>query len=199
MKNVLVIGKFNTENLGLQVAETLNEIGYNALRFAFGHNSPSSGSRIKHRFNQVKRVVHDFTDNLPTIRAKRMNILWGLARKHKIDYVIVCHDFLQPEEVEHLKKLTQAKIAMWFPDALVNFGKGYFMNAAYDGLFFKDPYIVKALLNVPLGPVYYMPECFNPKRHKLTNPVINDKYICDITTAGNAHSWRVAFYRHLSS
>ncbi|MBX9867485.1 MAG: glycosyltransferase [Burkholderiales bacterium] len=199
MKTVLVIGKFNTENFGTHILETLNDIGYKAISFAVGHNSPSSGGRIKHRISQIKRVIHDFTDSLPTVRAKRMERLWSLVKKQPVNYVIVCHDFLQPEEVQYLKTITQAKISMWFPDALVNFGKGYFMNAAYDGLFFKDPYIVRALMDVSLSPVYYMPECFNPKRHKLETTTVETKYLCDITTAGNSHSWRVAFYRHLSN
>jgi spore maturation protein CgeB len=74
------------------------------------------------------------------------------------------------------------------------------MNAPYDGLFFKDPYIIHALGDVLESPVHYLPECFNPERHWLPeNEIGHDAaYECDIATAGSQHSWRVAFYKHLA-
>jgi spore maturation protein CgeB len=89
---------------------------------------------------------------------------------------------------------------MWFPDAIVNFGRGYFMNAPYDGLFFKDAFILCAMRDVLGSPACYLPECFNPKCHWMPEGLIgrNSEYECDIATAGAQHSWRVAFYNHLS-
>ena len=73
-----------------------------------------------------------------------------------MDVVIVCHDFLQPEEVAELKRCTHAQISMWFPDSITNFHRGFFMNAGYDAFFFKDPYIVHTLRDVLKSPVYYL-------------------------------------------
>jgi spore maturation protein CgeB len=128
-----------------------------------------------------------------------MRSLWQVAEQGPLDVVIVCHDFLWPDEVEELKRRTGASVAMWFPDHLANFGKGFFMNAPYDGLFFKDPYIIHVLKGLVASPVYYLPECFNPERHCLPErEVPGEEYHCDITTAGNSHSWRVAVYKHLA-
>jgi len=88
---------------------------------------------------------------------------------------------------------------MWFPDHLANFGRSFFMRAPYDGLFFKDPYIVHALGDVLSSPVCYLPECFNPERHRLPpGEFPGPEYQCEITTAGNQHPWRVACYQHLA-
>jgi spore maturation protein CgeB len=89
---------------------------------------------------------------------------------------------------------------MWFPDSIANFSRAYFMTASYDALFFKDPYIITAFGDVLRSPVHYLPECFNPDRHWLPkDPLVHDDtYTCDITTAGSQHSWRTAFYEHLS-
>jgi len=89
---------------------------------------------------------------------------------------------------------------MWFPDHFGTMGRGYFMNALYDGLFFKDPYIVHILGDVLTSPVYYLPECFNPEKHWLPEEAIghDPTYQCDITTAASQHSWRVAFFKHLA-
>ena len=200
MRNVLVIGKFSTEAFGLHIAETLAQMGYGVFRFTPGVNAPQGGGVLRHRINQARRVIWQAFDSIPKFRSKHIEGLWKLVKNQPIDYVIVCHDFLQPAEVAKLKQLTNAKIALWFPDALVNFHKGYFMNACYDGLFFKDPFIKFTFMEVLSSPVYYLPEAFNPTLHGLPEgTIIEDQYLCDLTTAGNAHSWRVAFYQLIAN
>lgn len=198
--NILVIGKFYTEGFALHISETLAGMGHAVRRFEPGFKSARMGGRIGHRLDQVRGVIHSATDNLPTVRAQRMKALWQVAEQGPLDVVIVCHDFLWPDEVTELKRRTGAQVAMWFPDAMVNFGRGFFMNAPYDGLFFKDPYIKHVLGDVLQSPVHFLPECFNPAQHWLPEEEVGQdpKYKCAITTAGNQHSWRVAFYKHLA-
>lgn len=198
--NILVIGKFYTEGFALHIAETLSSMGHGIRRFEPGFRSGRVGGRLGHRLDQVRGVLHSSTDSLPAVRARRMQALWQAVEQGPLDVVIVCHDFLWPAEVAELKRRTRAQVAMWFPDALVNFGKGCFMNAPYDGLFFKDPYSVHVLGDVLRSPVHYLPECFNPERHWLPEESIGHDaaYACDITTAGNQHSWRVALYKNLA-
>lgn len=198
--NILVIGKFYTEGFALHIAETLADLGHSVQRFEPGFRSSRIGGRLGHRLDQIRGVLHSSTDNIPAMRARRMRELWQVTEQVPLDIVIVAHDFLWPSEVAELKRRTGAQVAMWFPDALVNFGRGYFMNAPYDGLFFKDCYIPQALGDVLSSPVYYLPECFNPQQHWLPDEELghDPAYECDITTAGNQHSWRVACYKHLT-
>lgn len=195
---VLVVGKFYPEGFALHIAETLTAMAHEVSRFEPGFRSARWGGRIGHRLDQVRGIIHETTDKLPAIRARRMGELWDMVDRTPIDLAIICHDFLWPAEVEELKRRTGAAIALWFPDHLANFGRGYFMNAPYDGLFFKDPYIVHVLDGTVLSPAYYLPECFNPDRHRLpegSGP--GPEHRCDVTTAGNQHSWRVAMFQHL--
>lgn len=197
--NILVIGKFYSEGFALHIAETLAAMCHAVRRFEPGIRSDWIGGKTGYRIDKVRRVLFETTDNLPTIRARRMKALWRVAEQGPLDAVIVCHDFLWPREVFELKRRTGAVVAMWFPDHISNFAKGYFMNAPYDGVFFKDPYIVKVLSGVVSSPVYFLPECFNPDRHLLPDEEVSaEEYRCDITTAGNFHSWRVAVFRHLA-
>ncbi len=197
--NILIIGKFYEEGFALHIAETLSAMGHTVRRFEPGFRSGRIGGRIGHRLDQVRGVLHNATDGLSAIRAWRIQGLWQAAEQRPLDVSIVCHDFLWPMEVTELKRRTGARVALWFPDAMVNFGRALFMNALYDGLFFKDPYIVHALGDVLKSRVYYLPECFNPERHCLPDEEIGHDpvYQCDITTAGNQHSWRVAFFERL--
>jgi spore maturation protein CgeB len=198
--NILVVGKFYTEGFALHISDTLATMGHAVRRFEPGLKTGWLSGRFGHRVNHIRGVVHSSTDGIPGIRARRMRALWQLSEEVPIDVVIVCHDFLWPDEVVELKLRTGARVAMWFPDALVNFGRGFFMNAPYDALFFKDPFILHTLGDVLESPVYYLPECFNPAQHYLNDSELDGdpQYECDITTAGNLHSWRVACYKHLA-
>lgn len=199
--NILVVGKFYTEGFALHIAESLADLGHVVRRFEPGFRSQRTKGKLGHRLDQIRGVIHSSTDGVPPIRSHRMRHLWRVADLAPLDVVIVCHDFLWPSEVAELKRRTGAQVVMWFPDALVNFGRAFFMNAPYDALFFKDPFIVHSLGDVLRSPTYYLPECFNPQRHWL--PELDLKvdafYECDITTAGNQHSWRVAYFKHLTN
>lgn len=198
--NILIIGKFYTEGFALHIAETLEGMGHVVRRFEPGFASNRIGGRVGQRIDQIRSVLYSSSDSLPTIRARRMQTLWRVVEGDPLDAVIVGHDFLWPVEVAELKRRTGAVVAMWFPDSLMNIGRGLFMNAAYDALFFKDPYIVHTLAHVLATPVHYLPECFNPAKHWLPEDAIGSDtiYRCDITTAGNTHAYRVAFFKHLT-
>jgi spore maturation protein CgeB len=130
-----------------------------------------------------------------------MRLLWEVAEASPLDVVIVCHDFLLPGEVAELKRRTGAAIALWFPDSIAGFGRGYFMIAPYDAIFLKDPFPVVRLTGVVGSPVWYLPECFSPEKHLLERPLGDEdlaQYGCDICTAGNFHAYRAAFFEHLS-
>lgn len=198
--NIMVIGKFYTEGFALHIAETLAAMGHSVIRFEAGLKTKASSNIILHRLQQVNTNIYKTSDSVPAIRNWHMRKFWQIVGDGPaLDLVIVCYDFLWPEEVTKLKRLSSAKVVMWFPDAIANFSQAFFMVAPYDALFFKDPYIPYALGDVLPGPVYYLPECFNPAQHYLPDGEIPDKeYQCDIATAGNSHSWRIAFYQHLA-
>jgi spore maturation protein CgeB len=197
--NLLVVGKFYREGFGLHIAETLEAMGHTVKRFEPGYRSGRIGGQLGHRIDQVGQVLSQAADSLPALRARRMKALWTVAEQTPLDLVIVIHDFLWPVEVKELKRRTGAAVALWFPDHLAGFGRGFFMNAPYDGLFFKDPFILHALSDVLASPAYYLPECFNPAKHVLNDDQADklEEYRCDITTAGSQHSYRVAFFKHL--
>ena len=196
--NILVIGKFYEEGFALHIAETLSFNGNNVIKFEAGFRSQRYKSNIGNKIEKIIGAIYTSSDNIPKIRSIRMENLWSLIRGNPIDIVIVSHDFLWPSEVKELKVATGAAVVMWFPDSLANFKKGYFMTAEYDAVFFKDPYIVKILNKIITPPVYYLPECFNPYKHNADSILsIDPKYICDITTAGSQHSYRVSIFKHL--
>ena len=195
----LIIGTMEQESFASHINETLLKMGHSVLIYNPVTISLKTSSVATYRINQFYQLYHTFTNQIKIFRRKRIARLWALLKTNTIDVTIFTHDFFWPEEVRILKEKSNSVIVMWFPDHLANFGRGFFMNAPYDFLFFKDPYIVKLLKDILSPKIYYLPECFNPYKHLLRkSDVISNEYICDITTAGNFHSWRTIFFKHLS-
>ncbi len=196
--NILVIGKFHTESFALHIAETLEEMNHIVLRF-------EPGVRGRHitnnKFLFLKKARNSFEGliaNTEFVRKKQSQELIELLNT-KIELTIVTHDFLYPDQVASIKEKTKAPIVLWHPDHIANCGKFMFMNAPYDLLFFKDPFMVRTFKNNFNLTTFYLPECCNPKRHYSVK--LDDKesryYACDITTAGNLHPSRYAFFKGL--
>jgi spore maturation protein CgeB len=198
--NILVVGKFYAESFACHIAETLSDMGYTVGRFEPGISYGKPGTRWSHYWRQVKSVFHEIYTRLPQYQQQQTQQLLRAAMHCQPDLILSCHDFLTPAQVELVKRATSAKVAMWFPDAIVNFHRAMFLMAPYDAIFFKDPYIIRVLRD-ELGKqtAHYLPECCNPKYHYPVSLTAEDEitYGCDITTAGNVHSVRAALFEHL--
>jgi len=198
--NILVVGKYYKEAFAEHISETLVAMGHHVRRFEAGVPTDAFGRLIGQRMRQARELVYTASDNLPAVRAAHMRRFWNAAEAAPVDLVISTYDYFWPAEVAELKRRTRAQVVVWYPDPCMNFGRAFFMNAPYDALFFKDPYIVHFLGDVLKSPVYHLPECFNPARHMLPEDEIGDDpaYRCQIATAGGLHSYRVAFFNNLA-
>jgi spore maturation protein CgeB len=194
---ILVIGYFGIEDFALHIAETLAEMGHAVRRFEAGRTQSRLG-QFSRRAASFQQAIHEVTDRVPSIRAARARRLWREVDRGPLDVVIVCHDLLLPEEVTELRRRSKAMVTMWFPDHIANLVRGYCINAPYDALFFKDPFIVAQMRGVLRTPVFYLPECFNPRSHRIADgQPPGEEHACDLTTAGNMHSWRTAIFSQL--
>lgn len=197
--NVLVIGKFYTEGFGRHIAETLEAMKHKVVRFESGPSHDIEGNVLAKRWFQARAKVHELSKQFPLVQRRLTRRLLRAVENENIDLTIICHDFLLPAEVRSLKAKTKSPVVMWFPDHIGNFQRSFFLNADYDALFFKDPFIVYRLAETLSRPVYYLPECCNPLYHKPCELSGRDRelYGCEITTAGNLYSYRVAVFSQL--
>ena len=173
---------------------------HNTYEVEWGVKQKSEGSVLSKRYDQFKRFVDSNMQNWRFVRAKSKANVKKLTRDVKIDLIISCHDFLSFEDSLFLKDLHRVPIVLWFPDSISNFHKHMFMNAHYDYLFFKDPYIVWSLKKDFNINALYLPECCNPVFHKQVSLSERDlkKYSCDICTAGNLYSSRASLFANLT-
>ncbi|GEM_PF-456558 len=199
-QRILAIGKFGTEQLGLHVAETLESMGHEVARFRPGIKR-IAGGKLAQTWTKLKNVAWRFASKIPPVRKTRRKRLFNRAKQFEPDVVLECGSFLYPDEIDRIKGLTDAKCALWFPDSVAGFGGHKFLLGDYDALFFKDPYIVRALQRRLGISAFYLPECFNPDRHRVPDQTeeTSPKWTCDIATAGSMYPYRAKFFEQLSA
>jgi spore maturation protein CgeB len=175
-------------------------MGHQVIRYEPGIKIKTGGSVPAKKWMQVKSTLHELSKQSRVIQSRARSRLLSVAKTQAVGLTIVCHDFLHPFEVKLLKEATKSPVALWFPDAISNFHRTFFLNAPYDALFFKDPYIVHRLNQTLSARVYYLPECCNPRYHKSCDLLPHDReiYGCEIAAAGNLYPYRAAFFRQLS-
>jgi spore maturation protein CgeB len=199
-KSVLVIGRYYPDAFALHITETFEAMGHPVVQFDVTFKLDTQASTLKRNIDAVRTRFADLTRGVPAVRRRFGKRLEAAARSAPIGLTVVCHDYLDPSEIDLVRAATGAPVTMWFPDAISNFGRSWFLNGNYDGVFLKDPYAVVTLRRALDKPIYYLPEAFNPARHDA--PPLGDadfaEFGCDICTAGNMYSYRAEFYARLA-
>ena len=197
---ILVYGEFYLESFAQHISENLDLMGHEVIEYSHEEGfSQKKAFKSNKLVKVLKRLKGELTSSVKSFRAIKNNNIYQFIKSKKPDLIIVCYDYLWAEEIEQIKRISKSKIVLWSPDSIATFaaGRSHFMNAPYDALFFKDPFIVKTFRNILDCKAYYLPECFNPHKHIYDSKFNTSNYACDITTAGNLHSYRVAFFKKL--
>jgi spore maturation protein CgeB len=198
-ERVLVLGRFGVESFESHIAETFAEMGHPTAVMRLGELDLRLPGVVGKRVQQALQLVGEMSEGVPVLRRRQTRKIVAAARQQAAELVLVGHDFLQPAQVAALKEATGARVVLWFPDSIARFGRAYFLHAEYDALFFKDTYIVRVLRAEYGLPAFYLPQCCNPARHALpADQAVDPRFRCDIATAGNAHTARLALFRHLT-
>ena len=92
-----------------------------------------------------------------------------------------------PSVVTRLRS-SGARVAFWFPDAVVNLGRQLMLLAPYDAIFFKEPFLTDRLRAMLDLPVYYLPQACNPRWHR---PVAQAGTEPSLVIAGSMYPSRV--------
>jgi spore maturation protein CgeB len=198
---ILVIGRYYNEGFAGFIAEHLAELGHAVVRFDPGAPHIRGKGRSAFYFNRIRDRLHEMSLELENVLGaerfeRRLEKIVGAPQS--IDLTIVAYDFLKPREAATLKRLTGAPLALWYPDPVSSFGRHMFVNAPYDFLFFKDPYLVDILRRKVRAPAFYLPECYSPRAHSADQSLpIAAQFKTDICNAGTLYSYRVRFFQQL--
>ena len=180
-----VIGRVEPDMFGANVIEAVRDTGHEAV--------PLGPARASHRLKLMKRVTELSLQALPSLEERVQSRIVSAAADAACDLVISVDARLMPGAVAALRR-TGARVALWFPDAVVNLGRALMLMAPYDAFFFKEPCLVdrlRAMLDVP---VYYLPQACNPRCHRPAVAAGTDPYL---VIAGNMYPSRVRLLERL--
>jgi spore maturation protein CgeB len=196
---ILVVGKFYPDSFALHIANTLLNLGHCVSRYEPGVAYKHNVIKPLKMFVKVSDYLKAAYQQTKPAQLKELEQLKRLFNKEEPDLVFCAYDYLTPIQISELKRLSKAKFLLWFPDAISNFGKAMFLDAEYDVLFFKEPFIVPILKDELGLNAYYMPECCNPQIHRRYELTIDDKlrFSCDLSTAGNMHTARSNIFKKI--
>ena len=124
---------------------------------------------------------------LPRLEEIAQNRIVRNALEAGCENVISVDAFLTPRAVTKLRT-GGARVAFWFPDAVLYLGRQLMLLAPYDAIFFKEPFLADCLRSTLDLPVYYLPQACNPRWHRPVTPAGTEPCL---VVAGNMYPSRV--------
>ncbi len=182
---VLISGEFYPDSFARCIAVTAEMMGHTVRVYE---------DQPMHRHLNPKWTAFWTVVDLafPEIKKRRQRGLCRAVRDFQPDLILFPNAGLAPDMIREIRSETDAKLAIWYPDAVTNLGRQYVLAAGYDAWFFKDPYAVK-VFKAKLGlNAHYLPEACHSKWHRRIdlNPEDRNKYGCDLTTVSNMYYYR---------
>ena len=162
---------------------------------AMGHEGIELGSAYSSRGLRTIRTLSFVYNMFPGVNEHVQRSMARKALAQECDLVISVEGGLAPSAVRYLRR-NDAKVVLWYPDALVNMGRQMMLLASYDAIFVKEPHLVDrctALLGLP---IFYLPEACHPRLHRPLVVAGSDPYL---VIAGSMYPSRMRLLERLTS
>ena len=182
---ILISGRIYPDSFARNIAAAAESMGHVVAAV-----DPSPHRR---RLGYASSILADYLAKaLPAFERSRQRSLLRSVHAFQPDLVLITHATLHPQVIEELRKMSAAKVAVWFPDNLANLGRQYLLASEFDACFFKDPYMVDTF-RAKLGlNAFYLPEACNSQWHRRVelNEADRRKYDCDLASACSMYCYR---------
>jgi len=178
-----VVGPVGPDTFADNIVTTLADMG---------NESVPLGTLSTHR-GRYGSAIGRIRDVLPVLEERAQRHIATAALKAECEIIINVDQRLTPDIVYRLRR-SGIKVAMWFPDAIVNMRRQLILLARYDAIFFKEPHLVDkvgAFLDLP---VFYLPQACNPRWHYPLVTAGTEPYL---VIAGNMYPSRVLLLERL--
>lgn len=163
---------------------------------AMGHDPVALGSSyaVGGPYTATSAFAIMVRNALPALDERAQRRVVRAALDAECEIVINLEQRLMPGVVRQLRR-SGVKVALWFPDALLNMGRQFMLLAPYDAVFVKEPHLVDKLRAVLDLPLFYLPEACNPRWHRpLTATPGTEPYL---VIAGNMYPSRIRLLERL--
>ena len=179
-----VIGPVWPDSFANNIVSALADMGLDAIAL---------GSLYAPRGRYASAAGMVIRDALPTLDERVQRHVEAAARQAECEIVINVDQRLMPGIVRRLRR-NGIKVAMWFPDAVVNMRRQLILLAPYDAVFFKEPHLVDRLQAVLELPMFYLPQACNPRWHR---PMVAPGTEPYLVIAGNMYPSRLLLLERL--
>ena len=180
-----VIGRLEPDTFGANIVDAVRDMGHVAV--------PLGPARASRRLAITSRLAELSLQALPRLDQRAQQAIVRVATDAACELVICVDARLMPESVAGLRR-NGARVALWFPDAVVNLGRALMLMAPYDALFFKEPHLVDRLRAMLDLPVFYLPQACNPRCHRPAVPAGTEPCL---VIAGNMYPSRLRLLERL--
>ncbi|HLI30683.1 MAG TPA: glycosyltransferase [Terriglobia bacterium] len=182
---ILIAGKFYPDSFARCIATTAELMGHTVRAF--------ETEGVNWRRKRIWKVSWTLLETgFPKVEWAWQQRIYKCVKQFCPDLILFPNEGFSPEVIRDMKRATRAKLAIWYPDHLVNLGRQYMLAAEYDAWFFKDPYMAD-IFRAKLGlNAHYLPEACHSQWHRRTEPSGEAlrRYGCDLATAGNMYYYR---------
>ena len=179
MSRIAVIGPVAPDYFAENVGDALQRLGHEVTQL--GGVQPRGRNRLVNRAAGLVRQA------LPRLDERAQDRIVRAALSADCEIIINVDSLLVPSVVTRLRS-NGARVAFWFPDAVVHLGRQLMLLAPYDAIFFKEPFLTDRLRAMLGLPVYYLPQACNPRWHR---PVAQAGTEPFLVIAGNMYPSRV--------
>lgn len=180
-----VVGPAKPDRFADNVGDALGRAGHIVTQL--GSAGPHARGRLAGNLSHLARQA------MPRLEDRAQRQIVRAALDAGCEVVINLDAGLTPGVVTELRR-AGARVAFWFPDAILNLGRQTMLLAPYDALFFKEPHLVDRLRASLDLPVYYLPQGCNPRWHRPLVPAGTEPYL---VLAGNMYPSRVRLLERL--
>ena len=180
-----VVGPAAEDDFAANILAGLADLGVSAM--SLGQPTPAIPGR------RTRALAHTLSRD-PRLGPLIERGIVRRAKDHNVDLVITVVS-LSPETVRALRG-SGVRVALWFPDHVANLGALWMFDAPYNGLFFKEPALVRRLNSMLELPVHYLPEACNPWIHRR---IESDECRGKVAVVGNLHPIRARLLERLAS
>ncbi len=160
---------------------------------AMGHTPVALGASYSVGGHYASVIAMTIRNALPALDERMQRRIARAALEAECEIVINLEQRLIPGVVRQLRR-NRVKVALWFPDALVNMGRQFMLLAPYDAIFVKEPHLVDRLRAVLDLPLFYLPEACNPRSHRPLASPGTEPYL---VLAGNMYPSRILLLERL--
>ena len=182
---ILVSGQFYPDSFARNIAVTARHMGH---KVTVVEDTPLH-RHLRVLWAGFSTIV---TKLFPKYEQRRQRRLVRAAEVFAPDLILLTYGTLPPSVVRQLRGACSGRIAVWYPDHLVNLGRQYLLASDLDAWFFKDPYMVRVFRDKLALNAFYLPEACNGLWHRRVELSAEDrrKYGCDLVTASNMYYYR---------